>query len=257
MESVAKEFRYLTKPSMTRPMHLKDTRLLSSTIIHLLLGPLDAIDQIQELLCLRQAAAITERPVLIWEPAPLSCLPENLDVCLQAAKLVDIFSPNHLELASFFGVETPQRFDRNIFKDLASKCLANGIGPHNSGTVVVRAGEEGCCIYSRRQKHMVWLPAYYGRSDAALSAPSGKIVDPTGCGNAFLGAYAVGLLETQDDTQAAYYGTVASSFALEQIGPPKKRIHPDGEELWNDVSVSSRLEEFIARVDCGVTMLEP
>ena len=72
------------------------------------------------------------------------------------------------------------------------------------------------------------------------------MVDPTGAGNAFLGGYSIGYLQTGGDIeQAACYGSVAASFALEQVGMPK-RIDGD-EELWNGASVLDRLNEYRAR----------
>ncbi|KAF4973969.1 hypothetical protein FZEAL_9076 [Fusarium zealandicum] len=94
--------------------------------------------------------------------------------------------------------------------------LDTGIGDtsHDTakGIIVVRCGEHGCLTLTKAQKH--WLPAFY-------SITSPKIVDTTGAGNAFLGAFAMGLQTTGDPREAAILGTVASSFALEQIGLPR------------------------------------
>jgi len=54
-----------------------------------------------------------------------------------------------------------------------------------------------------------------------------EIVDQTGAGNTYCGAFLVGWLETGDLRQAAGYGAVAASFALEVIGaadPPVDMI---------------------------------
>jgi hypothetical protein len=45
-------------------------------------------------------------PLFIWEPVPDLCIPEELERCYEALKLVDIVSPNHQELASFLGKAT-------------------------------------------------------------------------------------------------------------------------------------------------------
>lgn len=73
------------------------------------------------------------------------------------------------------------------------------------------------------------------------------MVDPTGAGNAFLGAYAVGYLETGSVIEAACYGSVGASFAIEQVGMPEKTLDGD-EELWNGVNVLSRLREYTSRL---------
>lgn len=92
-------------------------------------------------------------------------------------------------------------------------------------------------ILSTRSK-AEWLPAFY-------DADSPKVVDTTGAGNAFLGGFSVGLQTTEDPREAAILGSVAASFALEQIGLPK--FVPASwfsEETWNDSTVSTRIEKF-------------
>jgi sugar/nucleoside kinase (ribokinase family) len=175
---------------------------------------------------------------------------------LQAIKLVDILPPNHIELASFFGIALSNDglLDRSIIEGLARKCLASGIGPSEQGTVVFRAGHEGCCVYSRNQKEFVWLPPFYENSP--------KVIDPTGAGNAFLGGFAMGLRETADDVLAACYGSVASTFALEQIGlpilKPSQSSTADGatmsSETWNGASVRARLQEYTSRL--GISLAD-
>ncbi|KAJ1331742.1 ribokinase [Microdochium nivale] len=57
-----------------------------------------------------------------------------------------------------------------------------------------------------------WIPAYHTDKD--------KVVDPTGGGNAFLGGLAVALARGKSLEEAAAWGTVAASFAIEQVGMP-------------------------------------
>ncbi|KAG9239418.1 pfkB family kinase [Amylocarpus encephaloides] len=176
-----KTFRYTTKPLKIEPRDLIDTPLLSSSSIHFLTSPVDAIDQIPQVLRLRHSRGIEEPLTIIWEPAPPSCISPNMAACFEAVELVDVSSPNYIELAALFDVDLSdeERFDPAIIENLAHKCLAHGIGSSKQGSVIVRAGREGCCIYSRKRKALVWLPAFY--------LDSSRIVDPTGAGNAFLG----------------------------------------------------------------------
>ena len=169
---------------------------------------------------------------------------------MASIKLVDIFSPNHIELASFFDVELRKDgpLERSIIEGLARKCLESAIGTRKQGTVIVTAGHEGCSVYSRQREEFVWLPP--------LHEDSPKVVDPTGAGNAFLGGFAIGLRETANDVLASCYGTVASSFALEQIGLPVLRPSQDtitngvvtNSETWNVATVRTRLEEYTSRL---------
>ena len=194
------------------------------------------------ILAFREEEGILDRPLIIWEPAPLSCKPENLEACLKTAALVDVFSPNHLELAAFFG-QSPVASDRSEIERLGEKLLASGIGPEGKGVVVTRAGENGCFVQSRTTSQ--WLSPFYKADIGEQQAA--KVVDPTGAGNAFLGGYAIGYLQSKGNIlEAACYGSVAASFALEQVGMPEKSNGGD-EELWNGESVIRRLHEYRTR----------
>ena len=70
---------------------------------------------------------------------------------------------------------------------------------------VVKLGAEGSVAY--RDGELV-------RMRAATTDP----VDPTGCGDAFCGAFLVGLAETDDLRTALAYGAVGASFAGEGYG---------------------------------------
>lgn len=154
---------------------------------------------------------------------------------------MDVLSPNHLELAKLFS-QTEGAFSRSRIEDLVSRFLDGGIGPDGTGVVVVRAGEHGCLVQSREISAR-WLPTFYG---SGVFEEDSLVVDPTGAGNAFLGGYGVGYTQTGDAVQAACYGSVAASFALEQIGMPRK-VDQDGTEMWNGVSVQARLREYMSR----------
>lgn len=85
-----------------------------------------------------------------------------------------------------------------------------------------------------------WIPAVH--QDRA------KVVDPTGGGNTFLGGLAVALARGKSVEDAAVWGSVAASFAIEQVGVPMLQRDENGEETWNGVRVKDRLAEFQARL---------
>ncbi|KAK5998166.1 Protein MAK32 [Cladobotryum mycophilum] len=85
-----------------------------------------------------------------------------------------------------------------------------------------------------------WIPAYH-QDDP-------KVVDPTGGGNTFLGALAVALARGEGCEDAAIWGSVAASFAIEQIGMPTLEQGEDSGETWNKQHVLDRLKEFQARL---------
>jgi sugar/nucleoside kinase (ribokinase family) len=241
---LAKSFKYTTPILEIQESELPGTALLNSKVFHYLASPQDMKARVLNMLALREQAGIQHRPLIIWEPAPLSCKPENLQDCLAVAALVDVFSPNHLELAALFE-DTLGTPDRTEIERLALKFLANRVGPEGKGAVIIRAGENGCFV---RSGNLIskWLPPFHIAEAGEEQAT--KVVDPTGAGNAFLGGYSIGYLQTGGDIiQAACYGSVAASFALEQVGMPEKRNEGDG-ELWNGASVLGRLHEYRARL---------
>lgn len=182
---------------------------------------------------------------MIWEPKAYSCVPGNLPAFVEAMRLVDVFSPNHIELARIARKEVPLIIDEIFFEDLCAPFfISQGNFSISQGILVVRAGDQGCFVKGHTAQR--WLPAYHATQDDVVS----KVVDTTGAGNAFLGGLAVGLLMHSDDpTFAACIGNVAASFAVEQIGVPILSWLKDGTELWNGEDVSARFQAYMARLD--------
>ncbi|KAH9897218.1 Ribokinase-like protein [Xylariomycetidae sp. FL2044] len=85
-----------------------------------------------------------------------------------------------------------------------------------------------------------WIPAYHTDPE--------KVVDPTGGGNTFLGGLAVALARGKNLEEAAAWGSVAASFAIEQVGTPILAVDDEGQETWNGVRVEDRFEEFKTRL---------
>ncbi|KAI1172876.1 putative PfkB family kinase [Nemania sp. FL0916] len=239
-------FNYTTPPLRPAPSDLQTSPLLFAKSFHFLSLPVDLERQVASLLQLRAEQGIHERPLIVWEPAPMGCDSINLASHFSACALVDVISPNRAELRFLLeGKDKSQvEFSQSIVEAQAARFVEAGIGPTQEGLIVVRAGEHGVLILSKTRK-AEWLPTYYGKDD------SDKVIDATGAGNAFLGAFAVTLQETKDPREAALRGSVASSYALEQFGPPKLTTSPSGEELWNESAVMSRLNNLKTRVARG------
>ncbi|KAL4791473.1 Ribokinase-like protein [Aspergillus venezuelensis] len=239
-----KTFKYTTTPLQVPIGSLRGASLLVSESFHFLERPDTTGNRVSELLSLRKLGGVTKRPIIIWEPSPLACNAENLQACIDAARVVDVISPNHIELAVLFGEPTLYPFDRTKIESLAQRVVDSGVGPEGKGTVVIRAGENGCLV-AARDNPFIWLPPFYELG--ATGERDAKVVDPTGAGNAFLGAFGVGYVRTRDAIEAACYGAVAASFALEQVGMPGKSVNAS-EELWNGESVLSRLRQYRRRI---------
>ncbi len=201
---------------------------------------------------------ISSRPLFIWEPMPDLCMPEHIDSFRQAIQQVDIVSPNSEELAGFFVAEPKS------LAHMAAEVLEWGVGPCDNGMLVVREGKNGCSAFSRGQQ--IHLKAYHTQVEESQS----KVVDPTGGGNAFLGALAMALggevcpqmtvanrlLGLDNDltlepffhmTISLVYATVAASFVIEQPGMPTYRVQSDGSETWNGEAFGRRLEAYLRR----------
>ncbi|KAJ9606324.1 hypothetical protein H2200_009285 [Cladophialophora chaetospira] len=212
---------YIRPKLAVEPHHLRGSIMLKAQCFHLV-TPLDVLGQeVRDLIQLRQEVGM-DRPLIIWAPPSLTCHVRNLNCCMNAVRHVDVFSPNHIELLRLFGREPS--FDRNEIETLAGRFLDEGVGPTGNGSVVSR-----------------WLPAYYDSEHN-----NRPVVDTTGAGNAFLGGFIAGWVKTGDAVEAAAYGNVASSFALEQVGPPVA-TGLDG-ELWNGVCPRARLQEYRVRM---------
>jgi sugar/nucleoside kinase (ribokinase family) len=231
-----KTFEYTTPPIRPTPHDLVGTALLRAKACHFFGRPEEIVSQVPELLHLRHKAhPDLPKPFIVWEPLPSACGPSDLSAFLTALKNVDVFSPNHLELAAFFpAAQDAAASLLSRLEQQGRRFIDAGIGPHGTGTLVIRAGVDGA-LALRHGEATVHVPAFH-------KAGSEKVVDPTGAGNAFLGGYIAGWLRENDTRRALCYGAVASSFAIEQIGLP-----------WSgEVTTEAgerRLEVFRAKLD--------
>ncbi|KAK5124438.1 hypothetical protein LTR85_001655 [Meristemomyces frigidus] len=235
-----KGFQRLTEPLPVTVTDLQGTKTLLSRAFHFF-GTADYIEeQVRDLSDLRRQTKLhdaMEQPFIIWEPHAKSCVPENLRAHMDAAGLVNVFSPNHEELAAFFEGPPSDCSDKQAIEKQARAFVDAGVGASGDGCMVVRAAGNGCVVMSRGRQP-VWLPSFY-ESDSHM------VFDPTGAGNAFLGAFAIGWQETGSRVEAAKYGQVAASFVIEQVGLPTRFGHGE-RELWNAGKVRERLAAYQA-----------
>jgi sugar/nucleoside kinase (ribokinase family) len=255
-------FKYLTPKLRLDEASLSEAQVMANAF-HLVCSSQRCISLVEGILSRRQNLAgpgVPEpvRPRFVWEPVPDLCMPEELDMLRRAVCLVDIVSPNAEEFAAFFASPRPQR-------ELAAQILGWRIGIDGEGVLVVREGSHGCSAYSRS-----WdchLPAFYDQ------AQSSAVLDPTGGGNAFLGALAMALggkvqppfadLKSQlmlssvsEATNplgcvkmicALVYATIAASYAIQQSGMPLLSGNEVNGETWNGESFGSRVSAYIKR----------
>ena len=273
---------------MNEKIRLDETSLtvyqILSKTFHLICSPSRCISLVKGIKLLRQiiidetakVAGKTEPlkpmdpPLFVWEPVPDSCKPSELPNVLEAMKYVDVMSPNYLELTALFSEETKMlpflnsigACEMDVLEWECDELLKKGFGEKPSA-VVVRLGDQGCYVASH-SRH-VRFPAYF-EPKTTLGGnlrTNRNIVDPTGAGNAFLGGLCIGLLPHADAPtishlnhfeRGAVYGTIAASFAVQQIGMPTlgrgKEGGEDGHmaEQWNGESLNSRLTKYRERL---------
>ncbi|OAL54988.1 Ribokinase-like protein [Pyrenochaeta sp. DS3sAY3a] len=192
-----KKFRYTIPPLKVSPSDLIDTYLLQSRAFHLLATPEEIQKQIPALLRLRIERGIKRPPFIVWEPFPAACLTGNRQAFLESCKLVDVFSPNHLEMSALFEDAPSETFQPDQLEAYAQEFS--------------RATGTSCCGIP------VWLPPYYQEN-------STTVIDPTGAGNTFLGGFIDGWKISQDITEASAYGNIAASFATSRLGSLLARL---------------------------------
>lgn len=157
--------------------------------------------------------------VLLWEPSQDFMQPDHADAFFKALSAADIVSPNLVEA-------------RLVGGDLEPEALIARMLEHGAGIVVLRMGELGSLIGARELASPLLVPP----------VPVETIVDQTGAGNTYCGGFLAGWVKTGDLKQAACYGAVAASFALEVIGV----AHPSGADF--SAERDRRLEWLRARL---------
>lgn len=247
-----------TEPRLRLNQDSLNDHILKSKSFHLICASSRCVELTQGIVERRRRLdEDLEAPWFVWEPLPWECNPERLNDCQQALKTVDVISPNHVELCSFFGVEAHDEngdFKKENIQECCTKLL-NGIESDDSNcSAVIRAGKAGCFITTRSESGGIWLPAYH--------EDQSKVVDPTGGGNGFLGGFTVtSAIKRSGDSRSrrlwrgAIDGAVAASFMIEQVGVPTLSVTAVdgdtlgiGDTLVNGESVNDRIREYVDRM---------
>jgi sugar/nucleoside kinase (ribokinase family) len=240
-------FEYRTPKLRLDHNSLPDSHVHSRSF-HLICSPKRCIELVTRIKRRREErGGPVEKAIFIWEPVPDLCIPEEFENCLEALNEVDVVSPNHNELGGFLGkslVDSAGDVDFEAVRSASSDLKG-------SAAVVVRAGKAGCYVSSYGIEK--WYPSFFNEDNGR------SVVDPTGGGNSFLGGFGVGLVRASSRNtrirleEAAVQGSVAASFAIEQVGIPILRTTKEG-EMWNDTKVQDRLEEYRRRLE---TYIQP
>lgn len=225
-EDGARNFVYLSPKKRIEASDIISTgNLVTLKSFHLCCA-IDRCKQIIDTICKKREQIAWGRPRFIFEPFPDICVPENYADLKHILHQVDIFSPNLKEAASFLNEKAPD--DVAGIAKLARAFFVNS-SPENA--VVLRCGELGCFIKTKSLEIM--LPPYHTNQS--------NVVDVTGGGNTFCGAYATTLELSNDHLLAGILGNIASGCVIEKLGVP---VRTSNSEIWNGKDIKERLQHY-------------
>ncbi|KAI1613130.1 Ribokinase-like protein [Exophiala viscosa] len=245
-------FKYLTPKLRLDEYSLSDEQALARSF-HMVCSPKRCISLVEGVMARRSQVAPNEpRPVFVWEPVPELCTPEEFDKLQEAARIVDIVSPNADEFASFFAADS----GRSPRQAMVEKFLALRDTTPLDVALVVREGAQGCTMYQRAQS--LHLHAFHQSAE--------RVIDPTGGGNTFLGALAIAMTGTASPSEntvtrvlssssrpvddrlllAVLHATVAASYAIEQTGLPLL-AGTSADDAWNGEPYQKRFMSFLEK----------
>lgn len=237
------DFEYMTPKLRLDAVDLSP-ELLASKTFHLICNPIRCQSMVNKILRRRADQGIRDRPMILWEPVPGVCSPQDWADCIDAMGLVDVVSPNINEAASFHNSTIDEEQSFPEFKKQVESLTQKFIHYLNPlGAVIFRCGKHGCLVVTSGGI-MKWLPAYHQTSE--------KVVDPTGGGNAFCGGFCAGyVLSRGDMVEAAKFGNIAAGIVIEQFGLPRLEYRDNGREEWNGDSVIHRRHVYYHFVEKG------
>lgn len=186
----------------------------------------------------------------VWEPTPDLCKLEHLPDVLEILQYYNqdkgfniTFSPNGEECVQLLKggdliTDAPLALIKEVFLANYEK-LSFG----NKHRFVIRCGKLGCLLFSHKDRSFSHYPAFHDQ----LSQE--KIVDATGCGNSFIGAFATTLILTDFDYgMACVFGNIASGIVLEQKGFPLFQKSSHQPPAWNHFTFDQRLAIYNKKI---------
>lgn len=128
---------------------------------------------------------------IFLNPAPAQKIPDAI------LKKIDYIIPNETEATIITGVQVK---DLNTAKRAVENLINRG-----SKSVILTLGENGSLVVS--EKEMTRLPAY-----------NINVVDTTAAGDAYVAAFALGILRNFTEKRAAEYANIAGALASTKLG---------------------------------------
>lgn len=181
--------RIISKPDSAKITDIPADYLLAKAV-HL--GPLDFLAHTQLAPAFRQGGVKT----VTIDPGPGYMNGNFLNDLRSLLQGVTAFLPSEDEIRTLFWGRTTDLWE-----------MAETLGGYGVEIVVIKRGGHGQYVYDREGQKKWDVPAYPGR-----------LADPTGAGDSFCGGFLAGYAATFDPLQAALYGNVSASLAIEGSG---------------------------------------
>jgi ribokinase len=151
------------------------------------------LEQPQEAAMRALALARAGGAATILNPAPAAAIPDEM------LALCDYATPNETEAAELTGIAVT---DAASAREAAAALLERGVGK----AVIVTLGEQGC----------LWFDGVRALHVPAMNA--GPVVETTGAGDAFNGAFAVALAEGMAPEPALRFANAAAAISVTRAG---------------------------------------
>ena len=145
--------------------------------------------------------ARTKRVAVLLNPAPAIRIPDDIYDGLEHLVL------NESEAIMLVGAEVSRRDPKSYLRDVGSFFARKGVR-----NVIITRGDKGAFYWASQEGGD---ESEWGFIDAA---PVTKVVDTTGAGDTFVGAYAVGVVEGREVEKALRWANRAAGKAVEKEG---------------------------------------
>lgn len=145
---------------------------------------------------------------VIWDPGVYA--EEGIDALLPTLKNVDYFILNHIEYENLLGTSDP----KNVSDELAK---------HVKDIVtIIKHGADGCILCEEDGSTIIQMEA------VPLPELGLNVINTVGCGDAFIGGFASGLVEGKNHIEALRQASAAGSYKATKIetrgGPTKTQL---------------------------------
>lgn len=155
---------------------------------------------------------------VIWDPGVYA--EDGLEALLSTLVNVDYFILNHIEFENLLGTSDPKK-------------VINALTHHiKQITAIIKQGTDGCILCEDDGATITQMKA------VPLNELGLKVINTVGCGDAFIGGFASGLVEGKSHIEALRQASAAGSYKATKI---ETRGGPTREQLTRLIDVWKKL----------------